>query len=524
MPVFVKDELFCGDQPPAHRKQQQAQCERQSVIQYRSASTTMCIPFVDPRVKQNDTSSNCSSISDSSLTSSSNTLTSEFESSTYEYGNDVSKSTHNGGSVAQHFQPTHNATKVYFFDQENQQLYAADHLEYHTDLSYMVSSTASKPAAIQPLVIPNSQNCYPLVNSSAESNMPPYIGPINSQVHWHQQQATYPSTFQEGTHNQFAQQIYPSTFQEGSHSQFTSTNAKNLEQYDNIEVKDEVKCEELIKLPIEDKKNKNIKIPLVKNAQTADIEKFKLIMPPSPINLACGWRGCTKQKIRYTTIESVVAHLKADHINHPVPYLCAWRGCIRKSTQTFGSRTKLLEHIRTVHFQDRRYKCKLCPDKGFTRQNKLTSHIMAHLGVKPFQCHEPGCLASFTHSADHRRHMVVHSDERSFKCSECSKAYKHQYSLCKHRRVVHGIIPSKLKASENNDHDTDVDCYPPMEKTQPIVVSASDSTNQLSHYQHMLPPTPPDSSFDSTFLNSNSPVPVLFAASPIVYQAVDSPQ
>ena len=142
----------------------------------------------------------------------------------------------------------------------------------------------------------------------------------------------------------------------------------------------------------------------------------------------------------------------------------------RKCDAAFLRKSHLDRHVRR-HDPDlaTRYTCQYCAKSFSTKQN-LISHERLHTGDRPFPCSE--CSKRFTnaaslkqhhfnwHSPDHYRrhkcpvcdkgffkvkqlktHMVTHSDERPFKCGDCDKAFKLECSLVVHKRTHSGFRP-----------------------------------------------------------------------------------
>ena len=61
----------------------------------------------------------------------------------------------------------------------------------------------------------------------------------------------------------------------------------------------------------------------------------------------------------------------------------------------------------------------------------------------PFEC--PLCDKKFRYKADIGRHLVVHGDQRIYKCLSCAKGFNHKCNLKSHIRDVHGSIQLCLK-------------------------------------------------------------------------------
>lgn len=69
--------------------------------------------------------------------------------------------------------------------------------------------------------------------------------------------------------------------------------------------------------------------------------------------------------------------------------------------------------------------------KEFSRPDKLKAHIVAHSGVKPYQCQI--CERTFTRRQHLRDHERVHAQRPWFQCECCNQGFAQLSSLKRHR-------------------------------------------------------------------------------------------
>jgi uncharacterized Zn-finger protein len=85
-----------------------------------------------------------------------------------------------------------------------------------------------------------------------------------------------------------------------------------------------------------------------------------------------------------------------------------------------------------IHTQVRAYRCERCP-RAFTLKGDLKRHIAAvHEHDRPFQCDQ--CSRSFPLRAQLRRHAVTHSHERPYECDVCQKRFTQSGDVARHKR------------------------------------------------------------------------------------------
>ena len=101
--------------------------------------------------------------------------------------------------------------------------------------------------------------------------------------------------------------------------------------------------------------------------------------------------------------------------------------------KTFARKHQLLDHEAT-HSEERKFECKVCPDKrSFKTKSQLSNHMQYH--YEPKHCWIK-CDKKCHTSSDLNKHMKSHSDERKFKCMVCpdKRSFKTQNALSRHMK------------------------------------------------------------------------------------------
>ncbi|XP_055384274.1 zinc finger protein 665-like [Condylostylus longicornis] len=135
---------------------------------------------------------------------------------------------------------------------------------------------------------------------------------------------------------------------------------------------------------------------------------------------------CDKCNEVFFQINCLQLHHQKNHLLRK--YTC------KECGKSFNHSSNLTVH-RRLHDPDsgKRLKCSLC-DRLFRQVGHLKRHEQTHTGIKPHKCHI--CEKTFVEMKDLRNHLQRHSNMK-FECEYCSKWYKLEYDLKRHKNRLH---------------------------------------------------------------------------------------
>ncbi|XP_037643539.1 zinc finger and BTB domain-containing protein 41 [Sebastes umbrosus] len=140
--------------------------------------------------------------------------------------------------------------------------------------------------------------------------------------------------------------------------------------------------------------------------------------------------------------KTLAKHVKRFHPDHIQEFLTkkkrkseGWKCAI--CLKTFTRRPHLQEHM-ILHTQDRPFKCSYCDEYFKSRFARLKHQEKYHLG--PFPCEI--CGRQFNDTGNRKRHMeCTHGGKRKWTCFVCGKSVRERTTLREHLRIHSGEKP-----------------------------------------------------------------------------------
>ncbi|XP_037537535.1 zinc finger and BTB domain-containing protein 41 [Nematolebias whitei] len=140
--------------------------------------------------------------------------------------------------------------------------------------------------------------------------------------------------------------------------------------------------------------------------------------------------------------KTLAKHVKRFHPDHTQEFLATrrkksegWKCAI--CSKTFSRRPHLQEHM-ILHTQDRPFKCSFCDEYFRSRFARLKHQEKYHLG--PFPCEI--CGRQFNDTGNRKRHIeCTHGGKRKWTCFVCGKSVRERTTLREHLRIHSGEKP-----------------------------------------------------------------------------------
>lgn len=107
----------------------------------------------------------------------------------------------------------------------------------------------------------------------------------------------------------------------------------------------------------------------------------------------------------------------------------------------FNYPSALKRHM-VSHTDDKSFKCNICENKAYGSQSHLERHIMhTHTKEKNYKCSL--CNAKFYSHSHLLRHQRSHMKEKPFGCDVCGRRFLEKFNLSAHMRIHNEEYPYK---------------------------------------------------------------------------------
>ena len=80
-----------------------------------------------------------------------------------------------------------------------------------------------------------------------------------------------------------------------------------------------------------------------------------------------------------------------------------------------------------------KFRCNICGEYQKSKRY-LVAHIQSHYGGG-YTCDYPGCTAVFKENAKLKRHKLVHTGVKAFKCAHCGQSFSLRHNLKMHEKT-----------------------------------------------------------------------------------------
>ena len=118
-----------------------------------------------------------------------------------------------------------------------------------------------------------------------------------------------------------------------------------------------------------------------------------------------------------------------------------------KCERLFADEETLKTHLKSKH-PDRsiikKHKCHFCSYSS-DRLCNFKHHMLTHTKEKPFEC--SNCCKKFSQKSALKRHIRIHTKETPYECIECGKKFNQSSNLKKHKLTVHDKLQPHVCAT-----------------------------------------------------------------------------
>ena len=146
-------------------------------------------------------------------------------------------------------------------------------------------------------------------------------------------------------------------------------------------------------------------------------------------------RKCEHCDVEFAGMTKLLEHINTVH-EDARPYKCS------ECDRCYAKRKHLNRHMAVAHSGIKPFKCDLC-DAAFCEKRHLDNHhLRLHTTERPFKCDL--CNKGYLHQRELTQHMRSHDEKPTYTCDQCMKTFTQaQYLEWHMKKFINGVCPGE---------------------------------------------------------------------------------